>query len=265
MRTVSHITRSAAAGFLLCAVSPGYAASSSQPMDAGMQSPVAWAPIEDIPFGVVADWLENFDSYVTGSQIHGQGGWKGWFNDPAAGALVSDAQASSVPNSVAVAGPTDLIHEFSGYTSGVHVLSAKQFIPAAFTGESYFIVQNRYNDAGLDLSWSTQVIFDSALGTAANSTGAANPGSTPYVTDAWAELTLVIDLDADRQSFYYNGTLVYAGSWTAQFAPNTGSGPGTLTIGALDLFANGASVIHYDDVSLRADEIFVDGFDPPPL
>src|SRR5690606_602487 len=124
-----------------------------------------------------------------------------------------------------------------GYTSGVHVLTAKQFIPTGFTGESYFIVQNRYNDAGTDLSWSVQVIFSSALGTLANSTGAANPGSMPFVTDTWSDIALVIDLDANNQSFYYNGSLLYSGSWTAQFPPNGGSTPGTLTIGALDLFA----------------------------
>ena len=212
----------------------------------------------------VTEWSDNFDSYATGSQLHGQGGWKGWFNDPLAGALVTATQATSAPNSVAIAGPTDIVHEFSGYTSGVHVLSAKQFIPTGFTGESYFIVQNRYNDAGIDLSWSTQVIFSSATATVANSTGAANPGSMPFVTNQWADLTLVIDLDANRQSFYYNGALLYAGSWTAQFPPNTGSGPGTLTIGAIDLFANNATVVHYDDIALRADAIFANGFDPLP-
>lgn len=218
----------------------------------------------DVGLGTLG-WSDDFDSYVTGSEIHGQGGWKGWFNDPTAGALVSDAQASSVPNSIAIATTSDLIQPFSGYTSGVWILSARQFIPASFTGESYFIVQNRYNDAGTDLSWSVQVSIDSALGTIANDTGGANPGSTPYVTDTWADLRLVIDLDTDQQTLYYNGTQVYTGSWTAQFVPNMGSGPGTLTIGALDLFANGASAIYYDDLSLQSDTIFVDGFDSVPF
>lgn len=215
-----------------------------------------------VPALGILGWSDDFDSYVTGSQIHGQGGWKGWFNDPSAGALVSDAQASSVPNSVAIATTSDLVQPFSGYTSGTWILTARQFIPSSFSGSSYFIVQNRYNDAGTDLSWSVQVIFNSALGTVANDVGGANPGSTTYVTDAWANLRLVIDLDANQQTFIYNGTPVYSGSWTAQFTPNVGSGPGTLTIGAIDLFASGASVIYYDDLSLQGDSIFVDGFDP---
>lgn len=225
--------------------------------------PASTAPATNqsvLPALGILGWSDNFDSYVTGSQIHGQGGWKGWANDPAAGALVSDAQASSAPNSVAIVGASDLVQPFSGYTSGVWILSARQFIPADFSGQSYFIVQNRYDDAGMDLSWSVQVIHDSALGTVAND-GGANPGSTPYVTDTWADIRLVIDLDADEQTYFYNGTPVYTGSWTAQFAP----GDGTLTIGGLDLFANGASVIHYDDVSLQSDSIFVDGFDLAPL
>lgn len=144
------------------------------------------------------------------------------------------------------------------------ILSARQFIPSTFAGESYFIVQNRYNDAGTDLSWSTQVIYDSATGTVAND-GGVSPGSASYVTDAWADLRLVIDLDADLQTFFYNGTPVYSGTWTAQFVPNMGSGPGTLTIGALNLFANGASAVYYDDASLRSDSIFANGFDSIPF
>ena len=27
------------------------------------------------------NWSEDFDSYQTGSQMHGQGGWKGWANN----------------------------------------------------------------------------------------------------------------------------------------------------------------------------------------
>ena len=173
-------------------------------------------------------------------------------------------QASSAPNSVAIAGPTDIVQPFSGFTSGVHVLTAKQFIPAGFSGESYFIVQNRYNDAGTDLSWSVQVIFSSVPGTLANSTGAANPGSMPFVTNTWSDIAVVIDLDNNNQSFYYNGARLYTGSWTAQFPPNAGSTPGTLTIGALDLFANNASVVYYDDIALRADSIFSSGFEPVP-
>ena len=47
---------------------------------------------------------EGFESYVAGSAIHGQGGWKGWDGAAAAGASVSDAFAFSGNHSVAIAG-----------------------------------------------------------------------------------------------------------------------------------------------------------------
>src|SRR6185369_10205936 len=78
-----------------------------------------------LPFG--SNFLENWDSYVVGSNVHGQGGWKGWANDPSAGAFVDDAQSVSASNSINIEGASDLIHEFSGYTSGVWTVTAQQF------------------------------------------------------------------------------------------------------------------------------------------
>ncbi len=72
----------------------------------------------------MVDWTDNFDSYATGSQLIGQGGWEGWDNNPAAGALTSSAQALSAPNSAAILGATDLVHQYSGYTSGQWVYTA---------------------------------------------------------------------------------------------------------------------------------------------
>src|SRR4030067_3611190 len=92
--------------------------------------------------------------------MHGQGGWKGWDNSPAAGALTSDDQARSVPNSVAILGASDLTHPYAGYTSGAWTYTAWQYIPTDFTGTSYFILLNTYNDGG-PYNWSTEVSFDS--------------------------------------------------------------------------------------------------------
>jgi hypothetical protein len=263
MSMIGTTARSGAALFLLCATSATFAASTSQTF--GARWPALLAPDEVQPLGVVPDWLENFDSYVTGSQIHGQGGWKGWANAPAAGALVSSAQSVSAPNAVAIVGASDLVREFSGYTDGVYLLSAKQYVPTGFSGESYFIVQNRYQDALTNLSWSVQVVMDSVDNVVKNfddpTNGGANPGSQPLVTGQWVDILLVIDLTADLQTFYYNGAVVYTGSWTAQYPTNPPNTAGTLTIGAIDLFANNASVVYYDDIAIRTDSLFKNGFD----
>lgn len=194
-------------------------------------------------------FIENFDSYATNSQVAGQGGWKGWGNDNAAGAIVSGAQFVSAPNSIAIAGASDLIHEFD-YASGSWTVTAKQFIPTTFSGKSYFIFENAYSDTNMGIiSWSTQVSFDSATNTVGNAeTDAANPGSATLIKGSWVDIKLVIDLDADLQSFYYNNTLLYSGSWTNQFPSQ--DVPGVAKIGSIDLFANDASVIYYDDIKI---------------
>ena len=200
-----------------------------------------------IPFGT--DFVENWDSYVVGTNVHGQGGWKGWFNDPAAGAFVDDAFSVSPSNSINIEGPSDLIHEFSGYTAGFFTVRAKMYIPGDFAGESYFIFENVYSDVDPNvISWSTQVVFRSATGLVENFDGSANPGSMSYVTDEWADIQMDIDLDADTQTFYYNGVVLYTGSWTDQFPDQ--AVPGILNIGSIDLFANGATPVYYDDVSI---------------
>lgn len=84
--------------------------------------------LEQVGTGVV--WSENFDSYADGSSMHGQGGWKGWDNDPSWTAYVTSAQARSSPQSVNIAGDSDLVHEYSGYTSGDFIYTAYVYIPS---------------------------------------------------------------------------------------------------------------------------------------
>jgi hypothetical protein len=86
---------------------------------------------------------ENFESYVLGSDLHGQDSWKGWNNSPTAGALVSDAYAYSGTQSVNITGASDLVRTFSGVAGGQWTLSIQQYIPTtSATGTSYFILMN---------------------------------------------------------------------------------------------------------------------------
>jgi len=190
---------------------------------------------------VSANWFEDFDSYANDSSMHGQGGWKGWDNNPGATAYVRDDQALSLPHSVEIAGNSDLVHEYFGYTSGVWTYTAWQYVPENFQGVSYFILLNTYNDFG-PYNWSTQVHFESATNLVISDFENA---SLPLIRGQWVELRNVIDLDNDTQSFYYNGQLLTTKSWTGGV-----SGNGVLNIGAVDLFANGASPVYYDNISL---------------
>ena len=191
------------------------------------------------PIAAQAQWYDGFEGYPVGGGLHGLGGWAGWNADPIFDAIISDFYAYNGSNSVAITGNADIVQQFSGYDSGAWEFVAWMFIPTDFTGQTYFIVLNTYTPNG-DMNWSVEVNF-----TNGQITGFNDIGSLPYVVGEWAELRLEIDLVANVQTFYYNGDFLYTASWT-----EGASGGGALDIGALDLFANGASPVYYDDISL---------------
>ena len=83
----------------------------------------------------------------------------------------------------------------------------------------------------------------------------AAASTVSIVYDQWVEVRVVIDLDTNTQSFYYDGQLLYTDSWTEHIS--TG---GTLNLAAVDLFANSAPSVFYDDISL-SNLPFTDGFE----
>jgi hypothetical protein len=195
------------------------------------------------------EFFEDFDSYVAGSDMHGQGGWHGWDGSAGAGALVTNAFSHSVPNSVDINGASDLVHEFSGFTSGFWVLTAYTFIPSQSAANSYFIALNTYADFG-PYNWSVQVCFNTTSNTVVDDIGAdcATGNALPLVYDQWVEVRVEINVSANTQTFFYNGNSLYTDSWTEHI-----SGGGVANIAALDLFANNSTSIFYDDVSLCSD------------
>jgi uncharacterized repeat protein (TIGR01451 family) len=194
-------------------------------------------------------WSENFDSYVDGSEMNGQGGWTGWNLDPAAGAPVSSAQARSAPHSVDIQGTSDLVHTYTA-SSGQWVFTAWQYIPGNVTGQPYFIMLNQYDNTCANCNWSFQMCFDPVSGNVFDDSAATCSGnSVPFVTDQWAEIRLEIDLDGDSFDAYYNNqALVTGGVWSQHT-----SGGGSAAIAAVDLWSNGSSAVYYDDFSLVPD------------
>ncbi|MDX1435438.1 MAG: S8 family serine peptidase [Anaerolineales bacterium] len=210
-------------------------------------SDLTWSIFEEntTPPRAGGSWSENWDSYATGQNMHGVGGWKGWGNDSQFTAFTTSAQAQSTPNSIDITTDADLVHEYSGYDSGVWEYKTSLYVPTGFSGESYFILLNQYDDAGASNNWSTQVHFQSGTDLViADGVGSGN--MLPLLYDQWVDIEVIIDLNADLQSFYYGGALLYSGSWSDGV-----SGGGITEIGAVDLFANGASSVYYDDLSLQ--------------
>lgn len=193
-----------------------------------------------VPVLASAQFAEDFDSYPTGTSMHGVNGWKGWDNNPAFTAFTSDVQAFSGPNSVAISPTSDLVHEFTGATTGTWVVTAYQYIPSTLVGPQYLLLLNTYNDGG-PYNWSTQLRFQDGV-----LTNDGDLSSFPILFDEWVEIRIEIDLVADLQTIYYGGSLLTQTSWTDGI-----SGDGVLNIGAIDLYSANASDIYYDDISLE--------------
>jgi len=182
-------------------------------------------------------FADDFESYAAGSALHGQGGWKGWDNNPAWGAPASSAQANSGSISAEIAGTADLVHEFD-FAGGNLELSAMQYIPDGGFGQSFFILLNWYNDGG-PYDWSAQLNFDMDAGQVVSDFGGG--ATTGIVYDKWVELKFVIDLAANTVDEYYDGTLLSSHLW---------DDGGYDTLECIDLFGNGASPVYYDDITI---------------
>jgi len=199
--------------------------------------------------GAVAQWSDNFDSYATNSQLHGQGGWKGWFNDPNAGAFTSGAQFVSAPNSVNINGASDLVHEYVAPWGPPQVrYLGNMFVPTAHTGISYMILLSNYSDAGSNMHWSVQMTLNSTLnqvGDDSSNGGTVTP--VALVKGQWVPFSVDVDFAADTKVVRYNGQQVLASRWRDVAG---GAGGATLTLGAVDLYANNTSAVYYDNLRL---------------
>jgi len=184
-----------------------------------------------------SEFREDFESYVAGSAMHGQGGWKGWDNVAAVDALVSNVYASGGRNSVEVLAITDLVHEFS-LAGGRWVLTAMQYVPSGAAGTTFFILLNTYRDGGPN-DWSVQTEFDLGAGTVLFWHG----GTAQIRYDQWVELKYVIDLDNNMVDKYYNGEFIVTDQWD-----DNEHG----TLGAIDLYGNGASSVYYDNIKIES-------------
>jgi hypothetical protein len=186
-----------------------------------------------------ADWSENFDSYTAGSGLIGQGGWQGWDENPAWDALVSNEQANSSPNSVKIIQTSDVVQAFTDYTSGTWSFSGYNYVPSGSTGVQYFILLSFYEPNGSNNEWCLDLKFDSNTGTVSAVEGG---GSTSLVFDQWVKTEILINLDSNTQTIFYNDTELGTIAWSENATQN---------LAALDLFGNNATPIYWDDLVLE--------------
>lgn len=198
-----------------------------------------------LPVAAMAQWSDNFDSYVSGSQLFGQGGWTSWNGDPLAGNyFVTNAYANSSPNSVAIDDGDDAVHTYTGANSGQWEYIAYQYVPSTGTSSTYFILLNTY-PATANQHWSCQLEANPSTGQFLDFDAGIY---TTLLTDQWVEIKVVIDLIADSQTVYYNGNPLSTKSWTA----GSGVAGGALNVAAVDLWGNSTTYsVYYDDMSLQ--------------
>ena len=199
-------------------------------------------------------WSDDFDSYVTGSALIGQGGWEGWNGNPIVTAYVVDDQARSTPNSCEVAKHgtiyTDTVHQFTNINTGDWILSTYLYVPSDMVGTSAFILMNYYPPEWMqNNAWSLQLEFSASTGKIWDSNSPI--AELPLVLDDWAELRVEIDFNADRQTIYYNSMLLQIKSWRNGCAPG-----GAKNFAAINLYSGTepTTSVYWDDFRLYRPE-----------
>ncbi len=192
-------------------------------------------------------WVETFRHYWPENGMHGQWDWQGWDDDETFDALTTDTHAYSDYLSVDIKENADLVHPFTGADSGKWVFSTMVYVPVEMFEISYFILLNTYPaDISHPENWSLQIEFDGGAGVVKDFD---SPNAIPLIKGEWAEVRVEIDLDADVQTTYYNGVELVTKSWTGGVEPG-----GEPNIAAVDLWANGATSVYYDDIVLEHGE-----------
>ena len=187
---------------------------------------------------------DNFDSYVAGSFIAGQGDWQTW--DAATGAVdsqVSNLFANSGQNSLELQPADDIVRLFSGINTGAFTLSSSVYIPSGQNGTYYFLLLNTYSHGG-PYNWSVQIEINDTNGMVSDvggSTAATGIGTaTPILYDQWVTVLVNVDLVADTYDAFYNNVQIMAG--------NHWAGNGQAQLQCMDLYNGGNGTFYYDDI-----------------
>jgi len=195
----------------------------------------------------MGQWADDFQSYPLNSPLVGQGGWAGWDGGPAL-AIVSDDHPKFAGDQAAkLFQNDDCIQEHSGYTTGQFTYTAMQYIPDTLQGvadmQTYFILMNKYT---LDSKgWSVQLQFDLENSICQDDEDPGDPG-VPIIYNAWNEIRVDIDLEANTQATFYNGIPVGTADWYEPANPDHAK-----AVAAVDLWADiGGDPVYYDDMSL---------------
>lgn len=212
-----------------------------------------------------ANFVDGFEAYAVGSNVHGQGGWTQWAN----AAIVDNAIVSTPTHTGSRALASELhsdnVQDKDGvYATGRWNWSVWTFVPATQTLPQWAVFLNDYDATyTTQFFWNCQVEFDPTLNqiyanlikkyTAVCGTTGAQNLTAPLVVGAWAEWRLDVDTTNDKAQAWYNGQpLGELMQWSDGIS--TGFSPFGGSIGTLDLYANDNTVagdrMYWDDVTI---------------
>jgi len=176
---------------------------------------------------------DDFEAYDVGTGLLGKGIWSTWSAVPEEDGVISSEQAATGAKSLKLVGEKDVIAVVPR-TAGVWEVRSKVFIPSDHAGPAYFVMLNQF---GADPAWALQLTM--------KDTGVIHyddAHTLPLVAGAWSEITVIVDLDANKKSVYYNDEpLIEDADW-AEAGKD-------VALAVIDYYNQG-SAVYWDDVSV---------------
>ncbi len=192
---------------------------------------------------------ENFDSFNVGDYIAVVGeNWTTWSNAPggAEDALVTDVEAASPSNSVVIEENQDILLIMEDYTTGIYQFDMKMFVPTGYCG--YFNLQKSSTPGE---EWAFQIYYQTD-GTALADAGGAGAVTHAFNHDEWMDLKVIVDLDSDWATYYFNDIEMIGYQWTLGCFGT----PGLLQFGGVNIWG-GANSTTTDTPMFYIDDVVI--------
>lgn len=219
--------------------------------------------IDDVVYESVSElaiYFGDFDSYPAGGYVAQTipEFFTTWSNTPgtAEDAQFSTDFALSAPNSVKIAGTTDLIFKLGNKTSGKYLVAFDYLVPVGKGG--YFNFQH-FEAPGNE--WAFETYFDNN-GTGYLHAGGNNAATFTFTHGEWLHVDAVINLDGDTAQLFFDDQLIH--EW--QYSLQAQGEPGAKQLGAVNFYAGataGMTPTYYFDNLLYA--TMVEGSQDPTI
>lgn len=195
---------------------------------------------DNFVFDVMATelYFQDFDDFTDGDYLAVvDENWTTWTNAPGTveDAVISSAQSLSAPNAAMVSGTNDAVFPFGDLTSGSYIVDFDFYVPAGNAG--YYNLQHVFAS-----EWAVEVFFNADLSTSIDAGGQSITNLT-YTPDTWFNVTVMIDMDEDWATMYWDDEMVVEWQWSLK----TDGSAGTNQLGCANMYAgaNGTDVPMY--------------------